>query len=143
MKLTVFINKELEEEIVVYAHEKTKLVEAIEQLMTDDANPIIGYKEKEAVNLKPSDIHCLIVEENKVFALTDSEKLQLKSRLYKIEERLPKSFVKINQSAVANIEKMERFSTSLSGTLMVRFKNGYNDYVSRRNLKNVKERLGL
>ena len=42
-----------------------------------------------------------------------------------------------------NIDKIKRFDASLSGFLLVTLKNGYSDYVSRRNLKNVKERLGL
>ena len=52
-------------------------------------------------------------------------------------------FIKINQSCIANIRQIQRFDTSFSGTLRVIFKNGYTDYVSRRQLKAVKERLGL
>ena len=59
-------------------------------------------------------------------------------------EILSKSlFIKINQSTVANITKIERFETSIGGSLSVRFKNGYRDYVSRRNLKKIKERMGI
>ena len=90
-----------------------------------------------------SDTYCFTVEESRVYAITKSGKWQLKCRLYNLEESLPQSFVKINQSCIANIKMIHRFDTSLSGALAVRFKNGYCDYVSRRNLKTVKERLGL
>ena len=49
----------------------------------------------------------------------------------------------INNKIFANIEKMERFDTSISGTLKIRFKNGDVDYVSRRQLRAVKERIGI
>ena len=78
-----------------------------------------------------------------MFALTEKGKYRLKSRLYQLEKNLNDNFVKINQSCIANIKKIEKFKASVGGALMVIFKNGYEDYVSRRNLKNVKERLGL
>ena len=71
------------------------------------------------------------------------EKFEIKTRLYVIEEKLPENFIKINQSCIANINQIERFDASISGTLKIRFKNGYTDYVSRRQLKNVKERIGI
>ena len=88
-------------------------------------------------------MYCFSVEDNRVYAVTEKEKLQLKIRLYQVEEMADKGFVKINQSCVANIRHIKRFDASVSGTLRVVFKNGYTDYVSRRQLKTVKERLGL
>lgn len=132
-----------EEEILIFAHEKTKLVEDIERLVLDDAFVLTGYKDKTAVPLNPNEVHCFTVEDNKVYALTDSEKFLLKIRLYRLEEGLSENFVKINQSCIANIKKAERFDASVSGSLTVTFKNGFTDYVSRRNLKKVKERFGL
>ena len=78
-----------------------------------------------------------------MYAVCEKNKYLLKKRLYLLEEKLPESFVKINQSCLANIKKTERFDTSISGTLKIRFKNGDTDYVSRRQLKAVKERLGI
>ena len=60
-----------------------------------------------------------------------------------LEEKLPLDFVKINQSCLANIKKIERFSASVGGSLKVIFKNGHTDYVSRRQLRTVKEKLGI
>ena len=143
MKLRINIDKTKEEEIIVFAHERTRLVDEIERLVSDNAFDLIGYCEREAKALLPSDIHCFTVEENKVYALTDNGKYFVKSRLYRLEEELSNNFVKINQSCLANVRKIERFDASVSGALTVRFKNGFVDYVSRRNLKKVKERFGL
>lgn len=143
MKLSINIDKTKEEEIIVFAHERTRLVDEIERLVSDNAFDLIGYCEREAKALLPSDIHCFTVEENKVYALTDNGKYFVKSRLYRLEEELSNNFVKINQSCLANVRKIERFDASVSGALTVRFKNGFVDYVSRRNLKKVKERFGL
>lgn len=143
MKFTVIITNERDEEVVIYAREKTKLIEDIENLIRDNAFELIGYSGYEAVNLRTDEVVCFLVEEGKVYAITDKDRFRLKCRLYQIEETLPEDFVKINQSCIANIKKIERFDTSVSGTLLIKFKNGYKDYVSRRQMKAVKERFGL
>lgn len=143
MKCTVVIDKGREEEVIIYAKEKSELVDEITKLASQEELRLIGYKDKDTVRLDLNDVFFFTVEDNKVFAVTENEKLSLRLRLYQIEEKLSSSFVKINQSCIANIKKIERFSASFSGSLQVRFKNGHIDYVSRRQLKNVKERLGL
>lgn len=143
MKLKITIDRDREEEIFIFAHERTKLIDEIESLVNDYEKEIIGYTDGGVIKLSPAQIACFIVENNKVYAISGKEKLQIKMRLYQLEEILGVGFVKINQSCIANINEINRFDTSISGTLQVIFKNGYSDYVSRRNIKTVKERLGV
>lgn len=143
MKFSFFVDKEREEEIVVYAHQKTKLIEEIEKLVEENNFELTGYADKEAVKLELSEIYCFISENNKVYAVCEKERYLIRFRLYQIEERLPDNFVKINQSCIADIRKIKKFDASFSGTLTVVFRNGYKDFVSRRNVKKIKERLGL
>lgn len=143
MKLKLFIDKSRDEEIHIYAHEKTPLIEAIEQLISEDGFELIGYTDREGVKLNLADIYRFTVENNRVFAETDECNYRLKFRLYQLEERLPESFIKINQSCIANIRMIERFDASVSSSLLVKFRNGSSDYVSRRQLRTVKERLGI
>jgi DNA-binding LytR/AlgR family response regulator len=142
MKLKIFVDKTKEEEILIYVHEKNGLVEEIERLVSENNFELIGYKDNEAQKLSLLEVNCFICENNKVFALTD-EKLAVRLRLYQIEDLLDDNFVRINQSCIANIRKIEKTQADFSGALTVVFKNGYRDYISRRNLKKVKERLGV
>lgn len=143
MECKIIIDKEHKEEVLVYAHKRTHLTEQIERLVFDEEIELIGYKNKEALRLDLNEVCCFLSEQNKVYALIGDDKFQLKCRLYNLEEKLSENFVKINQSCIANIRKIQRFSPSISGSLIVKFKNGYSDYVSRRQLKNVKERIGI
>ncbi len=143
MKLQIVINKDRDEEILIYAHERTPLICEIEELINNNSFDLTGYTENETVKLNLNDVFCFITEDNRVYALTESNKYRLKSRLYQLEEHLNHNFVKINQSCIANIKKIDKFKATVGGSLTVIFKNGYVDFVSRRNLKNVKERLGL
>jgi len=143
MKCSIIIGEKDYDEVVIYAREKTELVTKIEQLVNGNTTSIMGYKNGEITPLENDEIYCFIVENGKVFAITKEEKYLLKTRLYKIEETLDNDFIKLNQSSIANIKKIKKFDSSILGELKVVFKNGYVDYVSRRNIKKIKERLGL
>lgn len=143
MKCTVILDKTREEEIVIYAHQKNEMIFEIERMAQEKPLQLTGFLNEEIVRLEPQDIYCFTVEGGRLYAIGESEKYLIKARLYNIEEILDKNFIKINQSSIANVKKIQKFDASISGTLKVIFKNGHTDYVSRRNIKNVKERLGL
>ena len=143
MKYQIIIDETRDEQVLVYSHSENSFTRAVARLCEEDGYDLIGYSGREGVRITPNEVYCFIVEDNKIYALTEKEKLFVKCRLYTLEEALPQSFIKINQSCIANIHFIKRFDISFSGALTVKFKNGYVDYVSRRNLKKVKERLGL
>ena len=143
MKFELIIDKDCDERVTVYAHQKTAITQKLEELVREHNFELIGYSGKEAVRLDICEVYCFIAENSRVYAITENEKLLLKCRLYQIEERLGDGWAKLNQSCLANIDRIKRFDASLSGTLKVIFKNGYTDFVSRRQMKTIKERLGL
>ncbi len=142
MEIKVIFDKASSECVTIVAHERTKLVDEIERLVSENNLELFGYKENEAERIILSDINCFISENNKTYALTN-EKFRIKQRLYQIEDMLDGNFVRINQSCIANIRQIQKVQATLGGSISVIFKNGYRDYISRRNLKNVKERLGV
>ncbi len=144
MKLQIIIDPSREEETIIYAHKQSELTEKIQKLVLEqNSNILLGYYNQEAVVLDVNDVICFSVENDKTYAKTAKQDYIVKNRLYQIEQKLPYDFVKINQSCIANIKQIAKFDTSFSGTLRITFKNGHTDFVSRRNLKNVKERVGL
>lgn len=113
MELKIVIDKTKDEQITVFAHERSALVESIERLVLAENTRFVGYGERESRPLELNEIYCFATENGKVYALTEAEKLQVKSRLYLIEENLPPMFVKINQSCIANTEKIKCFEGSV------------------------------
>ena len=141
MKCRIFIDKNREEEVQIFVHERNALSEKIKELCQNDGLEIFGKKDRTTYRINMQEVVCFVSENNKVFAVTDMEKYEIDKRIYELEAECPETFVKINQSCIANISKIKSFDAKISGTLLVNFKNGYCDYVSRRQLKNVKERL--
>lgn len=143
MKCYTYIENVNEEKVLIYANERTKLVDEIESLVLTSDVDITGTYNDEIIKININDVSCFLSENNKVFALINDKKYQIKQRLYQIEEMNLASFIKINQSCLANKKKIKKFESTIGGSLRVVFKNGYIDYISRRELKNVKERMGL
>ena len=144
MKHTTIIDPHREEEVIIYAGKRTREIEELESYLDRMSAELVGYGEDGRIlPLRPAEIHCFIVEDGKVYALTDREKLTVRLPLYAIEEMLTEDFVRINQSCLGSIRRIARFDASIGGALMVTFENGHRDYVSRRQLKNVKERMHI
>ena len=147
MKCKIIVDSEREEEVLLCVHEANQqheeLKKEIDELLLGYSSEIIGYGDGEIILLSPADVHCFIIEGGILFALTANKKLQLRQRLYTLEESLGNDFIKINQSCIANVKMIERFETSIGASLSVIFKCGHRDYVSRRQLKSVKERIGF
>ncbi len=132
-----------EEKIYILAKEKTPLIEEIERLLNRSQKKIMGYGDGEIIKLDADKVECFTVEDSKVYAVMDGSRIRVRERLYVIEEILGGVFVKINQSCIANVNRIKKFESSIGGAIRVVFESGHRDYVSRRQLKSVKERLGF
>lgn len=145
MKFSLFLNENREEEVIVYAHNESEVTQRLREIAEREENnqKIIGYSRGEITVIEPSEVFCFFLERGQLIALLEKERVQIKKRLYEIEALLPSNFIKINQSSIANINKIERFGVSIGASMTVLFKNGYRDYVSRRQTRKIKERLGI
>ena len=144
MKFRTVIDPNGEDEVVIYARERNAAVDEIEAYLSSISTALVGYGEDgRIVKLRLAEVNCFTVDGGRVYALTDGERLQMRQRLYVIEALLDSRFVRLNQSCIGNVGKIAHFDVSFGGSLNVIFKNGYKDYVSRRQLKSVKERIGF
>ena len=146
MKFKLIIDNTGEEEVVVRAHSPSALTEQIEALVLarEGTDQVTAYTEDEVRMLKFSDIECITVLEGKTWAIdTRGRRYRLKLRLYELEQILPSFFIRINNSALANEHRLERFSASFSGAVDAVFRCGYKEYVSRRCFAVIKRRYGL
>lgn len=138
-----FVFIESNENVVkVYAKERNALIDAIESMCNIDDN-ILGYYEDSIVELNLNKVECFYTQKDRVCAISDNKVYYVKKRLYELYELAKDSFVYINQGCLANINKIAKFDVSIGGTLMVVFHSGYKDYVARRRLKEIKERMGI
>ena len=64
-----------------------------------------------------------------------------RDRLYELEELTKEHFIRISKSEIVNIRKIRSLDMSITGTIRIIMKNGYETYASRRNVSKLKARL--
>lgn len=143
MKYRILYDSSQDYDFTVIAKEDSEVLRRIEGILTERQSEILGYSNGESVILEKHEIYAFITEGGRVYAITEKARYAVRERLYKLEEELSDVFVKINQSCLVNVKKIKSFGTSIGASLTVTLKNGYKDYVSRRQIKHVKERFGL
>ena len=144
MHFKLIIDPDKEEEIVATVHSRSPLIDELEALILKHTDRIPGYAEDEIKLLTFGEIECVTVLDGKTYAIdSQNRQYRLKQRLYELEQILSTDFIKINQSCIINKKQIARFEATIGGALRIVLKNGYTDYVARRQLKTVKERLGL
>lgn len=144
MKFQLIIDEEKEEEVVVTARRRSDLTDQIEGLVRQYSgqSQIAAYTEDEMVLLSFDKIECISVENGRTCAIDHlGKRYRLKQRLYELESMLPSSFIRINKSALANENRLERFVATYSGGVNARFFSGYEEYVSRRCFAAIKRRF--
>ena len=141
MKFTLKIDPCREEEVVVYCHNESALTERLREAVEEHKSGITAYSDGGIVLLSLGEVYAFTVEDGHVTAITERGRLRVRERIYQLEETVGARFVKINQSTLANLSHVDRFDVTIGGSLAVIFKNGYRDYVSRRQLRAVKERI--
>lgn len=95
-----------------------------------------------SILLHPEEIDYVFAEQRKVFAQVKGKSLELKLKLYELEELLqPYGFIRFSKSVVGNINQIDRFELSFNGNLCVYFKSGSKEYVTRKYVHALKEQI--
>ena len=142
MKFRLIIDKEKDEEVVATVHDRSALIDEIEALISKHTDRSPGYTEDDIKMLSVSEIACVTVLDGKTYAIdSKNRRYRLKQRLYELEAQLPSSFIRINKSALANENQLDRFAVTYSGAVDAVFQCGYTEYVSRRCFAQIKRRF--
>jgi DNA-binding LytR/AlgR family response regulator len=146
MKFKMIIDQTKDEEIVATVHAPSALTEKIQQLVQEytGMDRVAAWLEDDIRMLPFDQIACITVMDGKTWAVDQTGKrYRLKQRLYELEAVLPASFIRINKSALANEQLIERFAANFSGAVDAVFRGGYREYVSRRCFAEIKRRYQL
>lgn len=134
-----------EPKIVVLTASMTDEISDIVKKISNDAPQIISGTRNDKVEvIEPHTIIRMYAASGKVFAVTEKGEYALRLRLYELEERLDGSrFVRISNSEIINLQKVNNFDLSFTGTICVKLSNGDTTYVSRRYVSKIKKILGI
>ena len=132
-----------ETSITIHAKEWSEDIEMlIKNLNFYRPKRILGVKEDQTILLNPREIDFIYAEERKVYAISKDNKIELKQKLYELEEMLgPHQFTRFSKSVIGNVHLIQRFELSFNGNLCIYFQSGMKEYVSRKYVPTLKKLL--
>ncbi|MBM7715266.1 LytTR family DNA-binding domain-containing protein [Siminovitchia sp. FSL H7-0308] len=145
MKVHLNINPNIQEdEIMIVIKEMNAKVEKLLSIIHDEKeNGVISLQREERIYLvEPKEISHVFSKDNKCFAFRGKQQYRYKDTLKQFEERYSRHhFVRISKYCLANVEWMDYFEATFGGSLVVAFKNGEKEIVSRKYAKELNKAL--
>ncbi len=131
--------------IIILTASMTEDVSRIVKTLSENTSQIIsGYKDEKIEILDPGDLIRVYANSGKIIAVTNKGEYILRLRLYELEKQLPSNqFIRISNSEIINLKKVNNFDLSFTGTICVKLSNGTTTYVSRRYVAKLKKILGI
>lgn len=144
MKLNIDIDGEYEEtSITIQAKEWSQELEEIISIIKKRQAPrLFGVSEDQTIILDPQQIDYVYAESRKVFAAMKDHRIEIKMKLYEVEKKLAsQQFMRFSKSVIGNLDLIDRFEVSFNGNLCVYFHSGNKEYITRKYVAPIKQRL--
>jgi len=94
--------------------------------------------------ISPLEVFYFESVDNRTFLYTDTQVLEIKKRLYELEEILSdKDFVRTSKSQLVNINKIKLLKPELNRSITAEMINGEIIFISRRYAKQIKTLLSI
>lgn len=122
MQIEIKIDETLSEpRIIIMTNKITdEISELMQRLAEEKPRLLAGFKKETVSLLEQEKIIRIYAANSKVFAVTEDDEYQVRLRLYELEDRLDrKFFVRISNSEIINLRKIEEFDMSFTGTICV------------------------
>ena len=138
------IIRESEESADLYIHERDDTVDRLVEYLEQDLfrSVMLMCQKGEKICRVPSlEIYLIETVNEKQVVHTEQETYELNKRLYELERLLPSNFIRISKSVIMNIDKVRNYTPMLNGLMKVSLLNSQVTYISRKYLKEVKDRI--
>ncbi len=144
MKLRIEIDDALEDEIIIrsrsFNDEVRRLQNAIESVTGN--SELVLTKGDDEYFLPISDILFFETADGRIAAHTANEMYFSEEKLYKLEELLPRYFVRVSKSCILNSAKVDSLRKGLTGSAEAYFRGSFKKaYISRMYYKILKDTI--
>ena len=147
MKITFESTNLSEPEIIIRGditnEEVVSLLDFLKQKSNQPTKKLVLYKEDEQFIVTPSEIVYIEVSDNKVEAVTLTDRYDTKRKLYEIKDALmSEPFAQINKGTLVNIDFVKSVQAEFSGNYSMRLKGSKEILIiSRKYFKEFKSKI--
>ena len=143
MKINCHVDPNLKEDHgELWIRKMTPEINDFLQLLSNDEALWCHYR-SQLIPVKYQEIYSLETANRGISVFTDTKELFYNDRLSNLKNNLPNNFIEASQSATFNFNYIDHLELLDNGLIDVVLTNNLCIQISRRNIKNLKERLGI
>ena len=144
MKIKFNIDENFQEEKAEFWLKKMTIkISRIAKELNSKQDFLWCFKDGDAFPVKFSEITLIQVEDEKTKVYATDNVYLYKGRLYQVQNLLPQEFVTVSRGSIINYHQLDHLQIMNNGNIDAILKNKIRVQVSRRRIKELKERLGL
>ena len=144
MKVTITKDIESGTAVEIHCREVTSETERLERYIGRFDERLQATSEGNTYNVQIDEILYIESVDKKTFLYTTGHVLQTEKRLYELEELLDeKTFFRASKSVIVNLNKITKLKPEVTRNILATLTNGEVIVISRRNVKAIKELIGL
>ena len=144
MKVTITKDIESGTAVEIHCREVTSETERLERYISRFDERLQATSEGNTYNVQLDEILYIESVDKKTFLYTTGHVLQTEKRLYELEELLDeKTFFRASKSVIVNLNKITKLKPEVTRNILATLANGEVIVISRRNVKALKELIGL
>ena len=144
MRVEIRISPDIKETYaIICCNEMTDEIQGFASSLESGENIVTVKDDEHIVILRPREIFMIRVEAEKTIVYCRSQRYTTSKRLYELEKRLGRNFMRISKSTIINLNEIASVEPSFNSMMTLILKNGCKDYISRKYLPDFKKYLGL
>ena len=144
MKVTITKDIESGTAVEIHCREVTSETERLERYISRFDERLQATSEGNTYNVQIDEILYIESVDKKTFLYTTGHVLQTEKRLYELEKLLDeKTFFRASKSVIVNLNKITKLKPEVTRNILATLTNGEVIVISRRNVKALKELIGL
>ena len=144
MKVTIKKDIESGTAVEIHCREVTSETERLERYISRFDERLTASENGSTYNVQIDEILYIASVDKKTFLYTKGHVLQTEKRLYELEELLDeKTFFRCSKSVIVNLNKITKLKPEVTRNILATLTNGEVIVISRRNVKALKELIGL
>ena len=144
MKVTITKDIESGTAVEIHCREVTSETERLERYISRFDERLQAASEGNTYNVQIDEILYIESVDKKTFLYTTGHVLQTEKRLYELEELLDeKTFFRASKSVIVNLNKITKLKPEVTRNILATLTNGEVIVISRRNVKALKELIGV
>lgn len=144
MKVTIRnITEKEQEEALLQIVKMTPDIASAVSLLENGEQTLIGYQNGVKIPCPVSKIYYVESVDEKTFAYTKTDCIELKYKLYELETLLDSRFFRCSKSMICNVRKIKSIKSGENARLNACLLNGETLIITRSYVPEFKKRLGL